>query len=207
MMDKELFESVYRESNYYQSEVDSEDLLKALLDAGVKVEAKGTGPFGEDTGATVIGFGKIKDLRDELTGVEYAMNEEGGYDDIEDWFADNENTEVIVLDQPIGQSGCNWMDTNGFSAEDLDLWADKDEVEKVSAQLKSNNDSRGSVIGTWGSNPLPNGYNGPCPNCGGKVFGYAKLPMTIMHGADYNICRKCGAMYPYEPWREGENHD
>lgn len=206
-MDKELFESVYRESNYYQSEVDSEDLLKALLDAGVKVEAKGTGPFGEDTGATVIGFGKIKDLRDELTGVEYAMNEEGGYDDIEDWFADNEDTEVIVLDQSIGQSGCNWMDTNGFSAEDLDLWADKDEVEKVSAQLKSSKDSRGSVIGTWGSNPLPNGYNGPCPNCGGKVFGYAKLPMTIMHGADYNICRKCGAMYPYEPWREGENHD
>jgi hypothetical protein len=77
----------------------------------------------------------------------------------------------------------------------------------VLVKKTQSDESKASVIGTWGSNPLPNGYNGPCPNCGGKVFGYAKLPMTIMHGADYNICRKCGAMYPYEPWREGENHD
>lgn len=205
-MNKKLFESVYRESNYYQSEVDSEDLLKALLDAGVKVEAKGTGPFGEDEGTTVIGFGKIKDLRDMLE-VDPEVLEYDDYESIDDFLDDSAEDTVIVLDDTIGQSNNNYYTLDAYSVADLDLWADKDEVEKVSAQLKSNNDSRGSVIGTWGSHPLPNGYCGPCPNCDGKVFGYVKLPMNIMHGAEYNICRKCGAMYPFDPWKEGEDHN
>lgn len=200
-MDKKLFEAVLQESEYYQSEVETEEQLKALLCNGVTVEAKHTGPFGEDMGATVIGFGELKDFRRELfrDGVEDAASEED-YDDVEDWFADNGKNIVVVLDQPIGQGDCNWYDLSGHSISDLNLWANKDEVEKVS---KSSN----GIIGTWGTNTMPDGNKGPCPNCGGEAFRYVKLPMNIMHGDDYVLCKKCGAMFPYFPWKEGENHD
>lgn len=204
MMDKKLFEAVFKESapSNMTQVTDAED-LKNLLDAGVTVEAKHTGPFGEDKGATVIGFGKIKDLSDKLNGVEDVASEEG-YDEIEDWFADNEENIVIVLDQTIGQNSGNWYDLSGYNVSDLDLWVKESNVTKI---LVGNKGGGSGVVGTWGSNPLPNGYNGPCPNCGGEVFGYVKLPMNIMHGADYDICQKCGAMYPHSPWRKGEKHD
>lgn len=200
-MENKLFENIYRESTIGMSEVTNEKDLKSLLDAGCDVYAHGTGGFGEDSEAKVIAMGKVEDLKDEIST---DLTEEG-YDSFEDWFEDNKDNEVIILDQTVGQMKYNYYDLGSYTVEDCNLWASAADVEKYC----NGDEGSGSngVIGTWGSNPLPNGYNGPCPNCGGKVFGYAKLPMNIMHGAEYNICRKCGAMYPYNPWREGEKHD
>lgn len=118
--------SIDDKSDYYQSKVNTEGQLKKLLDKGVKVEAKHTGPFGENKGASVIAYGKMGDLRDKITGAEYIMEEEGGYDNIEDWFADNEDTTIIVLDKIIGQSDVNWYTLDGYRVSDLDLWANID---------------------------------------------------------------------------------
>ena len=199
-MNEKLFESVYRESTIGMSEVTNEKDLKALLDAGCDVYAHGTGGFGEDSEAKVIAMGKVEDLKDEIST---DLTEEG-YDSFEDWFEDNKDNEVIILDQTVGQMKYNYYDLGSYSVEDCNLWASAADVEKYCNGDEGT--SSNSVIGIWGSHPLPNGYCGPCPNCDGKVFGYVKLPMNIMHGAEYNICRKCGAMYPFDPWKEGEDH-
>lgn len=198
-MKSKLFDMVLYESTYSGMEqVTSEKELKTLLDMGCTVYAGGTGPFGEDKGAKVTDFGKVKDLRNKMKGIEWVMDEEG-YDedaDIGEWFADCGDVTVVVLDQVIGQEPCNWYDLSSHSISDLDLWTNKDEVvEKVSK-------SGSGIIGTWGTNTLPDGNKGPCPNCGGESFRYIKLPMNVMHGADYVLCKKCGVMYPYFPWKE-----
>ena len=106
-MNKKLFEAVYRESNYGMSEVETKEQLQALLDAGVKVEAHGTGPFGEDEGATVIGFGKIKDLRDMME-VDPEVLEYDDYGSIDEFLDDSAEETVSVLDDTIGQSNNNY---------------------------------------------------------------------------------------------------
>lgn len=169
-MNKELFEAVYRESMVGMSEVETKEQLQALLDADIEVEAKHTGPFGEDMGAVVIGFGELKDFRRELfrDGVEDAASEEG-YDDVEDWFADNGNSKIIVLDQPIGQSDCNWYTLDAYSVADLDLWASAPQMDKV----------------------LHNKEVDVCPNCGGTDFFDQEF-----NGKMYKGCSNCGAFFP-----------
>jgi hypothetical protein len=182
------FRVVYRESSVRsnKSQVTDEKELKKLLDAGVETEAKGTGPLGDDEGATVINYGKVKDLRDELTGVKFVAKEEG-YDDIEDWLADNEETTIIVLDRLIGQSGVNWYDLNSYNVSELDLWVSTVQMDRV----------------------LHNKEVVVCPICGNKVFGHtvfhSDTGVEPMAGLEYKYCVKCGAMYPCDAWKEGES--
>lgn len=201
-MNKELFEGIYRESIIGMSEVTTEKDLKALLDAGCDVYAHGTGGFGEDSEAKVIAIGKVEDLKDEIS-TDLA---EEGYDSFEDWFEDNKDNEVVILDQTVGQMKYNYYDLGSYSVEDCNLWASAADIEKY-CNGEEGPGSKNGVIGIWGTNILPDGNKGPCPNCGGESFRYIKLPMNVMHGADYVVCKKCGVMYPYFPWKEGENHD
>lgn len=131
-MNKKLFEMVYRESSDDMEQVLDEKELKTLLDMGCTVYADGTGPYGEDEGAKVIGFGKVKDLRNKMKGIEWVMDEEG-YDEnatVDDWFADCEDVTVVVLDQVIGQEPCNWYTLDAYRVEDLDLWASASDFAK-----------------------------------------------------------------------------
>lgn len=122
---EKLWEDIYNKAN--KRKVETEEQLKTLLDEGVEIEAKHTGPFGENTGAKVIGFGKIKDLHKKMKGIEWVMDEEGYDEDayIEDWLADNEEATVVVLDQLIGQGSCNFYTLDAYTVEDLDLWVKK----------------------------------------------------------------------------------
>lgn len=130
MMNKKLFEMVYCESSDDMEQVLDEKELKTLLDMGCTVYADGTGPFGEDEGAKVIGFGNIKDLRNKIRNVEQMMDEEGYDEDaiVEDWFTDWEGETVVVLDKTIGQGPYNFYTLDAYRVEDLDLWASASDV-------------------------------------------------------------------------------
>lgn len=177
-MKSKLFDMVLHESKYDGMEqVLDEKELKTLLDMGVEVEAKHTGPFGENTGAKVIGFGTIKDYRDTLEGVEY-LAEEDGYDDIEEWLDHNENVTIAVISQPVGQSDTNfYIDANNI--EDLDFWASASEI----ATYFRDKDESGKSEKT-------------CPKCGGEEFKYIKLDKLVMGRDTFDACMKCGTMIP-----------
>ena len=143
------FRIVYRESSVRgsKSQVTDEKELKKLLDAGCDVYAHGTGCFGEDSEAKVIAIGKVEDLKDEIST---DLTEEG-YDSFEDWFEDNKDNEVIILDQTVGQMEYNYYDLGSYSVEDCNLWASAADVEKYC----NGDEGSGSngVIGIWGKSP------------------------------------------------------
>lgn len=167
-MNKKLFEAVYRESNYGMSEVETEEQLQALLDADVEVEAHGTGPFGEDKGATVIGFGKIKDLRDMME-VDPEVLEYDDYESIDEFLNDSAEETVIVLSDTIGQSNNNYYTLDAYTVADLDLWASTAQMDKV----------------------LHNKEVDVCPNCGSNDFFDQEIG-----GKMYKGCNNCGAFFP-----------
>ena len=176
-MNRKLFEAILQESGKVR--IKSEEQIKRLLDVDGLIEARHTGPFGEDMNAVVIGYGKVKDLYDELKGVGEAASEEG-YDSAEDWLADNEETSVVVLDKTIGQSGYNWFDLDSYSVEDLDLWADSEDIKRA---------NRRSTV-TRVKMP-PTKHRDKCPNCGGTDFEYDEV-----FGEYYDMCKRCRALYP-----------
>lgn len=178
-MNKMLFEMVYREASGDLEQVTSEKELSTLLDMGCNVYAGGTGPFGEDRGAKVIDFGKIKDLRNKLKGIEWIMDEEGYDGDAEEWIAGNGETTAVVLDQVIGQEPCNFYTLDAYTIEDLDLWAPASEV----AKYVLGKDTSGKSKRT-------------CPNCGGKDFYYTELSKPVMGRRKFDACVKCGTMIP-----------
>lgn len=192
-MKSKLFEMVLHESTYDGMEqVTNEKELKTLLDMGCNVYAHGTGPFGEDEDAKVIGFGKIKDLRNKLKGIEWTMDEEG-YDanaDVEEWFADNGETTAVVLDKSIGQEPCNFYTLDAYTVEDLDLWAHNSEVERY---FKGEKNTSKDVK--------------TCPNCGGEDFYYVKLDKLVMGREKFDACTKCGAMYPILSYERRNNKE
>lgn len=176
-MNKKLFEMVYRESIGDLEQVTSEKELSTLLDMGCDVFADGTGPFGESRGAKVIGFGKVKDLRNKLKGIKWLAEEEG-YDDAEDWLAANGDATAIVLDQLIGQEPCNFYTLDAHTIEDLDLWASNSDVARA---LGNDNLGKGEKT---------------CPKCGGKEFYYVKLSKLVIGRDTFDACVKCGTMIP-----------
>ena len=176
-MNRKLFEAVLRESSKVQ--IKSEEQIKRLLDVDGSIEAKHTGPFGENEGAVVIGYGKIKDLRDMLKGIGEAASEEG-YDTAENWLADNEETSIVVLDKTIGQSGYNWYDLDSYSVEDLDLWTDSDDIKRS---------NRRSTVSRVKMPPIK--HRDKCPNCGGSDFEFDEI-----FGEYYDMCKKCRTLYP-----------
>lgn len=178
-MNKKLFEMVYRDGRDSLEQVTSEKVLSRLLDMGCDVYANGTGPYGEDRGAKVTDFGKVKNLRNKLKGIKWLAEEEG-YDNEEEWLAANEDVTVIVLDQLIGQEPCNWYTLDAYGVEDLDLWAHTSKI----ALFALGKDLSGKVERT-------------CPNCGGDVLHYVKLPKPIMGREEFDACTKCGAMIPH----------
>ena len=157
-MNKKLFEAVYRESNYGMSEVETEEQLKTLFDAGVEIEAHHTGPFGEDTGAVVVGVGTVADLRDEI------IDDEG---ELDEYMEDDD--EVVVISERIGQGGGNWYDLGSYNVSDLDLWASTAQMDKV----------------------LHNKEVDTCPNCGSNDFFDQEIG-----GKMYKGCKNCGAFFP-----------
>lgn len=191
-MNKKLFEMVYREAIGDLEQVTSEKELKTLLDTGCTVYARGTGPFGEDENAKVIGFGKVKDLRNKIKNVEQMMDEEGYDEDatVDDWFTDWEDETVVVLDKTIGQGPYNFYTLDAYTVEDLDLWASKSDVEKY----MSGEDSSGKSEKT-------------CPKCGGKEFYYVKLDKLVMGREKFEACTKCGSMYPILSYEERNSKD
>lgn len=180
-MNKKLFEMVYRESADNMEQVLSEEELKTLLDMGCDVYARGTGPYGEDEGAKVVGFGEIKSLRDKIKNVEQIMDEEGYDEDatVEDYFNEWEGETVVVLDKTIGQGPYNFYTLDAYNVEDLELWASNSEVEKYFR----GEDSSGKSEKT-------------CPKCGGEVLYYVKLPKPVMGREEFEACTKCGTMIP-----------
>ena len=167
-MNKKLFEAVYRESNYGMTQVETEEQLQALLDAGVEVEAHSTGPFGEDENAVVIGFGKMKDLRNMLE-VDDEVLEYDDYGSIDEFLDDNAEETVIVLDQKIGQSNNNYYTLDAYTVADLDLWASMTVFDKV----------------------IHNKEVDVCPNCGSNDFFDKEFD-----GKMYKGCKSCGAFFP-----------
>lgn len=178
-MNKKLFEMVYREASGDLELVTSEKELSTLLDMGCNVYAGSTGPYGEDRGAKVTDFGKVKDLRNKLKGIKWTAEEEG-YDNEEEWFAANEDVTVVVLDQLIGQEPCNFYALDAYTVEDLDLWASASDVAKC-------------FLGEGGSGKSEKA----CPNCGGKEFYYVKLDKLVMGRDKFDACMKCGTMIPH----------
>lgn len=180
-MNKKLFEMVYREAIGDLEQVTSEKELKTLLDMGCTVYAGGTGPFGEDEGAKVIGFGNIKDLRNKIKNVEQMMDEEGYDEDatVDDWFTDWEDETVVVLDKTIGQGPYNFYTLDAYTVEDLDLWASKSDVENY---FKGEEGASKNVK--------------TCPKCGGEEFKYIKLDNLVMGRDTFDACMKCGTMIP-----------
>ena len=178
-MNKKHFETVYREATGDMEQVTSEKELSTLLDKGCEVLAGGTGPFGEDRGAKVTDFGKVKDLRNKLKGIKWLAEEEG-YDNEEEWLAAYEDVTVVILDQLIGQEPCNFYALDAYGVEDLDLWASASDV----ATFLLGEDS----LGKSGK---------ACPNCGGKDFQYVKLDKPVMGREEFKACTKCGAMIPH----------
>ena len=177
-MNRKLFEAILQESGKVR--IKSEEQIKRLLDVDGLIEARHTGPFGEDINAVVIGYGKVKDFYNELSGIKEAALEEG-YDNVEDWLADNEETSVIVLDRTVGQSGYNWYDLDSYSVEDLDLWADSDDIKR--ANRRKNTVTRVQM--------QPTKHRDKCPNCGGTDFEYDEI-----FGEYYDMCKKCRTLYP-----------
>lgn len=176
-MKSKLFEMVLHESTYdSMGQVLDEKELRTLLDMGCNVYAGGTGPFGEDRGAKVVDFGKIKDLRNKLKGIEWIMDEEGYDGDAEEWFADNGETTTVVLDQLIGQEPCNFYTLDAYTIEDLDLWASASDVARALG-----NDNSGEKT---------------CPKCGEKEFYYVELDKLVMGRDTFDACMKCGTMIP-----------
>lgn len=180
MMNKKLFEMVYRESADDMEQVLSEEELKTLLDTGCDVYARGTGPFGEDEGAKVVGFGEIKSLRDKIKNVEQIMDEEGYDEDatVDDYFNEWEGETVVVLDKTVGQGPYNFYTLDAYNVEDLELWASPSDVARALG-----NDSSGKSEKT-------------CPKCGGKDFYYVQLSKLVMGRDTFDACVKCGTMIP-----------
>lgn len=177
-MNKKLFEMIYRESANGMERVLDKKELKTLLDMGFNVYAGGTGPFGEDRGAKVVGLGEIKSLHNKIKNVKQIMNEEGYDEDatVEDFFNDWEGEEVVVLDQTIGQGPYNFYSLDSYTIEDLDLWASPSDIARALGD-----DSSGEKT---------------CPKCGGKDFYYVKLPKLVMGRDTFDACVKCGTMIP-----------
>ena len=169
---------VYREASDGMQQVTSEKELSTLLDMGCNVYSRGTGPFGEDQGAKVVGFGKVKDYHNKLKGIKWVADEEG-YDSEEEWLADNADTNVVVLDKLIGQEPCNWYALDAYTVEDLDLWARASEVEMYFLGKDSSGKSKKA-----------------CPKCGGEVLHYVKLPKPVMGREEFEACTQCGTMIP-----------
>lgn len=178
-MNKKLFEMVYREGRGGLEQITSEKVLSRLLDMGRDVYANGTGPFGEDRGAKVTDFGKVKNLRNKLKGIKWLAEEEG-YDDAEEWIAANGEATAIVLDQLIGQEPCNFYTLDAHTIEDLDLWAYTSEI----ALFALGKDLSGKIEKT-------------CPNCGGEVLYYVKLPKPVVGREEFDACTECGTMIPH----------
>lgn len=132
---KKSIKSVNEHPGYMK--ITDKNELKKQLDAGVTVYAKSTGPFGEDEGAAVIAFGDISDadiagqiVLDDETYEEYG--ESSAY--INDWAG----TEVIVLDQTIGQNSSNYYMLDGSNdISDFDLYVSDDEFVTSSKKIRS----------------------------------------------------------------------
>lgn len=191
-MKSKLFDMVLHESKYVGMEqVTSEKELKTLLDMGCTVYARGTGPFGEDRGAKVIGFGDIKDFRNKIKNAEKIKNGEGyGDATVDDWFTDNEGRIVVVLDQTIGQGPYNMYTLDPFYVKDFDLWVSNSEIEKY---FKGENNTSKNVK--------------TCPKCGGEEFKYIKLDKLVMGCDTFDACMKCGAMYPILSYEKRNSKD
>lgn len=180
-MKSKLFEMVLHESEDKLQQVTNEKELSTLLNMGCTVYAHHTGPFGENTGARVIGFGKVKDLRDELNGVEDIMEEDlVEYESSEDWLDANEDMTVVALNKPIGQSRCTFY-VDADNIDELELWAFTSDFEKCLKSEKGSDKNEKT-----------------CPNCGGEEFYYVKLPKLVLGHGKFKACAACGAMYPTE---------
>lgn len=194
-MDDKLFESIMNESQYAPIELENhgvqlktEEELKKALDADVEVQAMHTGPFGENEGAVVIYFGKLNNCDKNFLSFDSDWLSE--YGDKEELLEDNGEEDVIVLDKAIGQSNGNFYVQDAYTIEDRELFVSQEDYDKY---CKGSNGAAKKRIGTYGSNPKPNGYLGPCPNCGGQVFTGHKVD-----GKWYDECIKCGTLYPQE---------
>ena len=104
-------------------QVKTAEELKDLLASGETVYAASTGPFGENKGAEVVAFGKIgvPGINKRLWIDESEMGDLG-YESKEEYLADFAGTEVIVLNDTIGQSDCNFYMLDARDVADCNLY-------------------------------------------------------------------------------------
>ena len=102
--------------------VGSIGFLQDLLKKGVTVTAFGTGPFGEDEGATVISV----DPKD----IEFDYSDYDTKETAEEYRNSLHVGDVVCLDKHIGQSDANYYALDMYNVGDLDLYYDDNEYDR-----------------------------------------------------------------------------
>lgn len=132
-MNERLFEAIIKEGIDNRvpgyTKVETEEELREYLEERITVRAMKTGPFGEDEGAEVIAFGRIGNPRiARKLKVDESEMEDLGYESKEEYLEDFADTEVVVLDDTIGQRDCNFYMLDAYSVGDLSLYVSDDDL-------------------------------------------------------------------------------